>query len=104
MGRVGLLREPTHSTVLLGKLAAMCNLETATHVGDITKRFTSVTTAAGSFGVRWFRDPASWVVTGEFKHHDALDLARRGITAICTGHYASERPASSDFVIACVRI
>jgi putative NIF3 family GTP cyclohydrolase 1 type 2 len=52
-----------------------------------------VTAAAGAFGVRSFGDPHSLVITGEFKHHDALELLRRGITAVHLGHYASERPA-----------
>lgn len=43
--------------------------------------------------MRAFDDPDSLVLTGEFKHHDALKLQRRGITAVCLGHYASERPA-----------
>jgi putative NIF3 family GTP cyclohydrolase 1 type 2 len=44
------------------------------------------------FGAGSFRDRDSLVITGELKHHDALELLRRGITAVCLGHYASERP------------
>lgn len=92
MGRVGTLRKPLTGRDLLRRLGALCDLSVATVVGDLRKRFTSVTTAAGSFGVRAFRDRQSLHVTGEFKHHDALDLRRRGITAIAVGHYESERP------------
>jgi putative NIF3 family GTP cyclohydrolase 1 type 2 len=61
-------------------------------VGNLKRSFRSVTAAAGAFGVRAFRDPTSLVVTGEIKHHDALVLLRRGVAAVCIGHYASERP------------
>ena len=39
-----------------------------------------------------FRDTSSLVLTGEFKHHDAMELIRRGIAAVHMGHWASERP------------
>lgn len=93
MGRVGVLRKPLRGAALVKRLATICDLRTATVVGDLARTFSSVTSAAGSFGVRAFRDVDSLVITGEFKHHDALDLLRRGVTAIAVGHYASERPA-----------
>ncbi len=93
LGRVGVLAKPQHGTTLLGRLRRRVDLSAATVVGALDRRFTSVTAAAGAFGVRSFRDPESLVLTGEFKHHDALELTRRGITAVHLGHYASERPA-----------
>lgn len=92
MGRVGQLKRPLRGRALLRRLAQIADISCATVVGDLKRSFSSVTAAAGSFGVRSFRDPASLVVTGEFKHHDALELLRRNVTAICLGHYASERP------------
>ena len=91
-GRVGVLARPLSGTALVRKLASVVDLSGAQVVGDLKRRFKSVTTAAGAFGARRFRDPESLVVTGEFKHHDALDLLRRGMTAVHVGHYASERP------------
>ena len=93
MGRVGRLEKPERGTALLARLARHVDLACAHVVGNIRRRFASVTAAAGAFGVRAFRDPDSLVLTGEFKHHDALELLRRGITAVHLGHYASERPA-----------
>lgn len=92
MGRVGRLAAPQRGTRLVRRLARRVDLSAATVVGDLDRPFTSVTTAAGAFGVAAFRDPDSLVVTGEFKHHDALELQRRGVTAIQLGHWASERP------------
>ena len=91
-GRVGRLRKPQPGSALLEKLAQRVDLSRAQSVGDLKRKFSSITAAAGSFGVRAFRDPESLVLTGEFKHHDALDLVRRGITALSLDHYASEQP------------
>lgn len=92
MGRVGVLRKPSSGGALLAKLGAVAELSGAGAVGSLNRKFSSVIAAAGSFGVRSFRDRDALVITGEFKHHDALELLRRGVTAIHLGHYASERP------------
>ncbi len=92
MGRVGELRRPATGEALLARLAGRVDLRAAQVVGDLRRRFERVTAAAGSFGPRAFRDPHSLVLTGELKHHEALELLRRGVTAVCLGHYASERP------------
>ena len=92
MGRVGALRKAATGRALLTALGRVVDLSMASCVGDLRRRFTSVTAAAGSFGVAALRDPQSLVLTGEFKHHDALALLRRGVTAIHLSHYASERP------------
>jgi putative NIF3 family GTP cyclohydrolase 1 type 2 len=92
MGRVGVLRRPQRGTALLDRLRTAVDLSAALVVGDLKRRFRSVTAAAGAFGVRSFRDSDSLILTGEFKHHDALELLRRGITAVHLGHYASEQP------------
>jgi len=90
-GRVGQLKRPQRGTTLARKLGAAVDLSIACCVGDLKRSFGSVTVAAGAFGVDDFTDPDSLVLTGEFKHHDALKLLRRGVTALCLGHYASER-------------
>lgn len=92
MGRVARLRRPQRGAALLEQLKAVVELSTAQVVGDLRRSFTSVVAAAGSFGVNAFRDPDALVITGEFKHHDALELLKRGVTAVALGHYASERP------------
>ncbi|HOO15722.1 MAG: Nif3-like dinuclear metal center hexameric protein [Phycisphaerae bacterium] len=93
MGRVGILPRPERGDVLLGKLRRHVDLSAALVVGRLKRSFRSVTAAAGAFGVRAFADTDSLVLTGEFKHHDALELQKRGVTAVHLGHYASERPA-----------
>jgi len=91
-GRVGRLRRPASGSALLRRLERGLDLSLATCVGELKRRFATVTAAAGAFGIRRFTDPQSLVVTGELRHHEALELLRRGVTAVCLGHYASERP------------
>lgn len=93
MGRVGRLAQPCAGSDLVEALAAKLNLKGARCAGALDRTFTTVTAAAGSFGTRSFTDPQSLYITGEFKHHDALELARRGVTCLMLGHYESERPA-----------
>ena len=90
-GRVGKLKKPQHGKKLLRKLAKHVDMAMATSVGKLNRTFSSITVGVGAFGVRRFCDPDSLAITGEFKHHDALELLRRNITAVCLGHYASER-------------
>lgn len=92
LGRVGVLRRPARGAALLRALGRRVDLAGAVVVGTLRRSFRSVTAAAGAFGVRSFADPASLVLTGELKHHEALVLRRRGITAVLLGHFASERP------------
>lgn len=91
-GRRAVLKRPQSGTALVRSLGECVDLSGATVVGDLKRVFGSVTAAAGAHGVRSLRDPGSLVLTGEFKHHDALQLQRWGVTAVCLGHYASERP------------
>jgi putative NIF3 family GTP cyclohydrolase 1 type 2 len=86
------LKKAMRGEALIEQLRAVVKLDEAQVVGRLKRRFTSVTAAAGAFGVRRFRDPESLVLTGEFKHHDALELLKRGVTAVHLGHYASEQP------------
>jgi dinuclear metal center YbgI/SA1388 family protein len=98
LGRVGVLGRPAGGMELLRRLRSRIGLRGAMVIGDLRRRFRSVTAAAGAFGARSFRDPHSLVLTGELKHHEALELHRRGVTAVCLGHYASERPALERLV------
>jgi len=92
LGRVGVLKGRHRGTSLLRQLGRRVDLSRATIVGDLKRSFSRVTAAAGAFGVRGFCDPEALVLTGEFKHHDALELLKRRVTAVHLGHYASEQP------------
>jgi putative NIF3 family GTP cyclohydrolase 1 type 2 len=86
------LRKPQRGEALVERLGERVDLSGTVVVGSLRRTFRSVTAAAGAYGVRTFADPDSLVLTGEFKHHDALRLLKRGVTAVQLGHYESERP------------
>ena len=92
MGRVGVLQRPQRGDALVRRLARVVDLSAAMVVGDLKRRFERVVAAAGAFGTQRLTDPDALVITGELKHHEALELLRRGLTAVCVGHHASERP------------
>ena len=96
LGRVGVLKRPAKGTRLMQALGEHVDLAVASVVGDLRRSFETVTAAAGAFGVRDFTDPRCLYITGEFKHHDALTLLRRGVTAVCLGHFASEELVLGD--------
>ena len=91
-GRVGTLRKPTTGVELARQLAKSASMNLAAVVGDLDRKFQRVIAAAGSFGVAQFQDPDALVITGEFKHHEALTLLKRGVSALVLGHDESERP------------
>ena len=93
MGRIGTLRKPQTGRALLRRLAGAVDLSAATVVGELNRTYSTVVAAAGSFPVRELSTrPEALVLTGEIKHHDALQLAKAGVTAVCLGHDRSERP------------
>lgn len=92
LGRVGVLRRPLRGTQLVAQLGRVVDLATTLVVGNLKRRFERVVAAAGAYGVERFTAPDTLVITGEFKHHDALALLKRGVTALHLGHDASERP------------
>jgi dinuclear metal center YbgI/SA1388 family protein len=47
--------------------------------------------AGGELAHQAARQGATFLLTGELRHHDALALAERGVTAVCTLHSHSER-------------
>lgn len=92
LGRVGALDEALAGADIVRRLAEGVDLSVTQIVGDVDRTFQRVIAAAGSFGVDAFRDSEALVLTGELKHHEALQLLRRGVTALVLGHAQSEQP------------
>jgi putative NIF3 family GTP cyclohydrolase 1 type 2 len=64
-------------------------------LGGRAKPVRIVACAAGSAGSLYRAAAgagATFYVTGEMRHHDALAAAALGLTCLCLGHAASERP------------
>ncbi len=104
-GRVGRFRKP----VKLGELARMLKKKTgAANVSIIGRPLARVRrgfVCVGAAGRLPFEaepqpcGPGDVVVTGEIRHHDALDYQRRGAAAIALGHWASERPVLAPLAV-----
>ena len=106
-GRIGRLRRPVTVQTLVNRLKRATGLKKvllAPAAGERNgdRKGMIVTTAAcftGS-GDSGFRNAiaqgATFYVTGELTHHDALDATAEGMTVVCLGHSHSERLAMSD--------
>ncbi|WP_347129340.1 Nif3-like dinuclear metal center hexameric protein, partial [Neglectibacter timonensis] len=63
------------------------------HPGSRLVRRVFLCSGAGGEGLSFAAaQGADAFVTGELKHHEALEAAVRGITAVEAGHYETERP------------
>jgi dinuclear metal center YbgI/SA1388 family protein len=99
MGRVGEFDKPVTEQTLIARVKRGTGVKhvqvarPAGQGGDATVRRAAC--AAGSCGEMW-KDAANagatFYVTGEMKHHDALAAAAAGLTVVCVGHSNSERP------------
>ncbi len=93
MGRIGSLP----AAVSAAELALTCKekLHTAVRYVESGSPLQRVAIVTGSGGSAWADAKAAGadvLVTGEAKHHDALDAAEAGIALIAAGHYGTEAP------------
>jgi len=100
MGRVGRLARPLAVETLvrrIKKATGVANVLLARRRGRSCRaKVTVAACCAGSCG-SMFRAAlaagATFYLTGEMRHHDALAAAAAGMTVVCVGHSNSERPA-----------
>jgi len=101
MGRVGRLRRPVSVRTLVARVKKAVGVSKVLlaapepHPGDAeATRVARAACAAGSAG-SLFRAAAAagatFYLTGEMRHHDALAAAATGLTVCCVGHSHSER-------------
>lgn len=96
-GRVGRFAKPTTLANLARSLKRKTGAASVSIVGNPTSRLTRGLVCVGAAGDLPFEFPGlglekDVVITGEFRHHDALEYQRCGVCAIALGHWASERP------------
>ncbi len=94
MGRFGTLKKAQTVSGLVAKIKKQLGVKT---VGVVGRRAGLVRTAAvcagsgGSFVKQVIAKGCDLYLTGELKHHHALELQAAGVTAVCAGHSNSER-------------
>ncbi|MBX3396925.1 MAG: Nif3-like dinuclear metal center hexameric protein [Phycisphaerae bacterium] len=97
-GRMGEFARPTSVAALARSLARQIGVNGVSIVGSPGARVRRGFVCVGAAGSLPFEIPGvslgegDVVITGEIRHHDALQYARSGTAAIALGHWASERP------------
>jgi dinuclear metal center YbgI/SA1388 family protein len=93
-GRIGRLPEPATAAGLAHRCRERLGSEVRT-TGDAERpvRTVALCGGAGAFLIPdSIRAGADALVTGDLKHHQALDAAEAGLTVIDAGHHGTERP------------
>lgn len=92
LGRVGMLRRPMLLTQLAGQVERALN--TRVHLCGEDRMVTRVAVVGGAGGGEApaaSRAGAEVLITGEAKHHHALEAGILGIALMAAGHYETER-------------
>ena len=103
MGRVGTVARPLSAAGLVRRVKRAAGVSRVWVAEPAPARRTKTpprvkraACAAGSCGDLWrkaLQAGATFYLTGEMRHHDALAAAGAGMTVVCLGHGNSERPA-----------
>ena len=94
LGRFGRLAVPTNSTTLISKTKKALKVTTAGLIGPKRRNVERAAVAAGSCGTilrQVIAHNCDFYLTGELKHHHALELQQAGVTTLCVSHSNSER-------------
>ncbi|MCF7958520.1 MAG: Nif3-like dinuclear metal center hexameric protein, partial [Phycisphaerae bacterium] len=94
LGRFGPLAHPTTVPLMIETIKKALNLKTVGIIGPKRGKIKSAAVCAGSCGTILrdvIRNNCDFYLTGELKHHHALELQNAGVTTLCTSHTNSER-------------
>ncbi len=95
LGRIGRLAKPADLKTVAGMVKRRTGLKHLQVVDAGTGKLSRAAVGPGSCGK--MLDPLEGkidlFITGELRHHNGLDAARKGISVICLGHGNSERIA-----------
>ena len=94
LGRLGDLAEPTAVGELIEKIKKQLKVKTVGIVGPARRKVRRAAVCAGSCGSllrNVIRQKCDFYLTGELKHHHAMELQEAGVTAVCVSHTVSER-------------
>lgn len=95
-GRVGRLDAPTTAGDFADQVRAVLQAGTVQIAGDARQPVRTVALCTGAGGdllPQALRAGADLFLTGEVKHHQALQARQLGIAVLAAGHFATERPA-----------
>jgi len=93
IGRVGNLTAPAVLKDFIQAVKKQLNIDSIRVIGNMDKKIRRVSVFSGSFDGNWtdiIREGSDVLVTGDIKHHTALEALELGLTIIDAGHYATE--------------
>ena len=94
LGRFGKLNKPTKASDLIAEVKKQLKINSVGLIGSAKTKVSKAAVGAGSCGCLIgdvIANGCDFFMTGELKHHDALQLQAAGVTTICTSHSNSER-------------
>jgi dinuclear metal center YbgI/SA1388 family protein len=95
-GRIGTLGKAMSLSTLIAHVKSVLRVPHVLSVGSGRRRIRKAACCAGSCGriiSSAIAQRADVYVTGELRHHDAVEAAEKGLAVICVGHSNSERLA-----------
>jgi len=94
LGRFGKLKKPTRIPELIEKIKKTLKVKTVGLIGPKQGTVKSAAVCAGSCGSilrQVIANKCEFYLTGELKHHQAMELQAAGVTCVCVSHTNSER-------------
>ncbi|MBI9015850.1 MAG: Nif3-like dinuclear metal center hexameric protein [Phycisphaerae bacterium] len=94
LGRIGLLEKPIAIPTLIEHIKKSLKIKSVGIIGPAKGKVQKGAACAGSCGTllrNVIKQNCDFYLTGELKHHHALELQAAGITTICVSHSNSER-------------
>ncbi len=94
LGRICSFSEKISFSDFLIKLKQILKLDIVKHNASLDfdlKKFAIVTGSGASLWNRCIQKGVNVLLTGDIKHHDALDAAEAGVTIVDCGHFETER-------------
>jgi dinuclear metal center YbgI/SA1388 family protein len=96
LGRIGYLPQPLSLISLATLVADRLKTENLRFCGDSQTMINKIACCGGS-GISLAGEALAWgaqvLITGDVRHHDALDALDMGLCIIDAGHYATENPS-----------
>ncbi len=100
LGRIGDLPEPVKLGKVTERVKAILGAERIRVVGRKNRRIKRIAVVGGAGGgmvALASKKGAQLLVTGEVRHHEALEAEALGMTLIEAGHFQTENPALKPF-------
>ena len=100
LGRIGTLSEPVRLSILVEKVKTLLGAQELRFVGDENRLIRQVAVIGGSGGGMVSiasKKGADLLITGDIRHHDALEAGHHGLALVDGGHFCTEKASLTLF-------